>query len=127
MKARPVFLLGDGCDGYIEDILPVIQFLRAEIIASAHSPGLLDARTPNYRGVFGFGGHHTATQLLREPDVDSIVPATVNSSPGVVVPIPTLPSAAMRMRLRLSVPKSRYPVSLFQSTAFLDSSEGGDS
>ncbi|MEC9340429.1 MAG: thiamine pyrophosphate-binding protein [Pseudomonadota bacterium] len=72
-STRPVFLLGDGCDGYIEDILPVIQFLRAEIIASAHSPGLLDARTPNYRGVFGFGGHHTATQLLREPDVDSIV------------------------------------------------------
>lgn len=70
---RPVFLLGDGCDGYIADILPVIHILEGEIIASAHAPGLLDARTANYRGVFGFGGHRTATELLREPDVDTIV------------------------------------------------------
>ncbi|MDD5329224.1 MAG: thiamine pyrophosphate-binding protein [Sulfuricella sp.] len=67
---RAVFLVGGGCGEAIDGILELARMVRALLIATPDGKGYLNPRHPAYCGVFGFAGHRTASDVLREqPDL----------------------------------------------------------
>lgn len=67
---RIVFLIGNGCAEAIEAIMQLVNLTQALFVSTPDGKGLINPRHPAYRGVFGFGGHMLADQLLRsEPDL----------------------------------------------------------
>lgn len=68
--ARTVILIGHGCGEAIEAIMTLIGLTDAEFITTPDAKGFINPRHPAYRGVFGFGGHSTAEELLASnPDL----------------------------------------------------------
>jgi acetolactate synthase-1/2/3 large subunit len=68
--ARPVFLIGDGCGEAAGDIVRLAQLTGALFITTPDAKGFVNPRHPSYRGVFGFGGHASADELVRSrPDL----------------------------------------------------------
>ena len=73
-KASKVALLvGDNCGSAIESIMAFAQLTNAAIVSTPIGKGLVDAYHPQFRGVFGFGGHGSARQALEDPDVDLVL------------------------------------------------------
>lgn len=70
---KVVFVLGDGCRRAIGLILSIAAMLNAEIVSTPHGKGIISPYHPLFRGVIGFAGHRSATEVLSNPDVDSIV------------------------------------------------------
>ncbi len=67
---RPVFVIGDGCAEAIEAILKLVHITGALFVTTPDAKGFINPRHSAYRGVFGFGGHAGASDLLRsEPDL----------------------------------------------------------
>jgi acetolactate synthase-1/2/3 large subunit len=67
---RPVFLVGDGCGEATAAILKLAHLVHAPFVTTPDGKGFVNPRHPDYRGVFGFGGHASAEALLRgEPDL----------------------------------------------------------
>ena len=67
---NPVFLIGDGCGEAIEAILKLVELNDALFISTPDGKGFINPRHRAYRGVFGFGGHASADELLRsDPDL----------------------------------------------------------
>lgn len=73
-EARNVVLLIGGWCG--EAISPILQFAAlkgASVVATPDGKGLVSPRHPLFRGVFGFGGHQSAEDALRDESVDLIL------------------------------------------------------
>jgi len=67
---RPVFLIGDGCGEASAAILKLAHLTGALFVTTPDGKGFVNPRHPAYRGVFGFGGHASANELLgSEPDL----------------------------------------------------------
>lgn len=67
---RPVWLIGDGCGEAMPALMQLVQATRGLFITTPDGKGFVNARHPQYRGVFGFGGHDSARALLAsEPDL----------------------------------------------------------
>ena len=65
-----VFLIGGGCGDAIEPILELVNMTGSLFVTTPDGKGLINPRHKSYRGVFGFAGHSTAAELLRnEPDL----------------------------------------------------------
>lgn len=67
---RPVWLIGDGCGQAIEPLMQLVQRSDGYFITTPDGKGFIDPRHPRYCGVFGFGGHASANDLLgSRPDL----------------------------------------------------------
>ncbi|MFG6486053.1 thiamine pyrophosphate-binding protein [Roseateles sp. BYS78W] len=67
---QPVWLIGDGCGEAANDLMQLVQRTEGHFIATPDGKGFINPRHPRFRGVFGFGGHASAAELLRaEPDL----------------------------------------------------------
>ncbi|MCE4557595.1 thiamine pyrophosphate-binding protein [Roseateles cellulosilyticus] len=67
---RPVWLLGDGCGEAVNELMQLVQRTDGHFITTPDGKGFVNPRHPRFRGVFGFGGHDSADDLLTsEPDL----------------------------------------------------------
>lgn len=67
---RPVWLIGDGCGEAANELMQLVQRTDGHFITTPDGKGFINPRHPRYRGVFGFGGHASAAELLQgEPDL----------------------------------------------------------
>ena len=71
-SSRPVFLIGAGAAEAVDSIMSLIRLIGAPFITTPDAKGLINPYHHAYRGVFGLGGHQSATELL-ENDADLIV------------------------------------------------------
>lgn len=67
---QPVWLIGDGCSEAAADLMQLVQRTDGTFITTPDGKGFVNPRHPRFRGVFGFGGHACAAELLQgEPDL----------------------------------------------------------
>ncbi|NRF70001.1 thiamine pyrophosphate-binding protein [Aquincola sp. S2] len=67
---RPVWLIGDGCGEAIPALMQLVQLTDGHFITTPDGKGFVNPRHPRFAGVFGFGGHSTARELLASrPDL----------------------------------------------------------
>ncbi|CAM3886451.1 thiamine pyrophosphate-binding protein [Roseateles saccharophilus] len=67
---QPVWLIGDGCGDAANELMQLVQRSDGSFITTPDGKGFINPRHPRYRGVFGFGGHASAAELLQaEPDL----------------------------------------------------------
>jgi acetolactate synthase-1/2/3 large subunit len=67
---RVVFLIGAACGDAIEAIMELAELTRARFVTTPDAKGFINPLHPAYCGVFGFGGHLSATALLASaPDI----------------------------------------------------------
>jgi acetolactate synthase-1/2/3 large subunit len=71
--SRPVFLIGEGADQAIDDVMEAADAVNASVVTTPHAKGLISAYHPRNHGVFGFAGHTSADELLKDPAVDLVV------------------------------------------------------
>jgi acetolactate synthase I/II/III large subunit len=60
----PVWLIGEGCGEAANELMQLAQLSDGHFIATPDGKGLINPRHPRFRGVFGFGGHASAAELL---------------------------------------------------------------
>ena len=68
-----VLLIGGWCGEAIGSILQFAAMKAADIVTTPEGKGLVNPRHPQFRGVFGFGGHASAEAALRDDRVDLIL------------------------------------------------------
>ena len=73
-----VLLVGEGCGEAIADIMEFALLKGATVITTPHGKGLVNPYHPSYRGVFGFAGHITAEEVLRDTHVDLVLAIGTN-------------------------------------------------
>jgi acetolactate synthase-1/2/3 large subunit len=67
---RPVWLIGDGCGEAIPALMQLVQLTDGAFITTPDGKGFINPRHPRFAGVFGFGGHASAADLLASrPDM----------------------------------------------------------
>ncbi|MEO3693074.1 thiamine pyrophosphate-binding protein [Roseateles paludis] len=67
---RPVWLIGDGCGEAGSELMRLVQITEGSFVTTPDGKGFVNPRHPRFKGVFGFGGHGTAAELLSsEPDL----------------------------------------------------------
>jgi len=65
-----VFLIGGGCVEAAQQIMELVKLTGALFVTAPDGKGLINPRHRAYRGVFGFGGHRSADEvLLDQPDM----------------------------------------------------------
>ncbi|MBT8125126.1 MAG: thiamine pyrophosphate-binding protein, partial [Gammaproteobacteria bacterium] len=67
-----VFIIGEGCLHGIGSILNLAMSVHAKIVTTPHAKGLVSPYHPLFRGVLGFAGHDSATEVF-DDEVDTIV------------------------------------------------------
>lgn len=70
---KPIFLIGEEAGETIGSVLTLAMKLNAQILTTPHGKGLVSPYHPLFRGVVGFAGHHSARQVLQDPEVDLVV------------------------------------------------------
>jgi len=70
---RLAFILGEGCASAIDEVLEVATQLNVELVTTPHGKGLVSPYHPLHRGVVGFAGHETASELVNNDEVRFIV------------------------------------------------------
>lgn len=69
-----VLFLGDGCKGASEEIMRFAELLNAPIITGPMGKRWVDETHSLYRGVFGFSGHESAKEVLKNgDDIDLVI------------------------------------------------------
>jgi acetolactate synthase-1/2/3 large subunit len=63
---NPVFFIGSGATEAIDLVIKLVQITGARFITAPDAKGLINPHHEAYRGVFGFGGHASAEQCLRD-------------------------------------------------------------
>jgi acetolactate synthase I/II/III large subunit len=68
--SRIVFFIGDGAGEAVDSLMTLVDLCGALFVTTPDAKGLINPRHHAYRGVFGFGGHPSADQLLADnPDL----------------------------------------------------------
>lgn len=67
-----VFLVGAGCSSAIGSILEMASLVGASVITTCRGKGLVSSYHPQFKGVFGFAGHSSASKILTDPSVELI-------------------------------------------------------
>jgi len=70
---KVVFVLGSGSREAESLILDVAALIDALVVTTPDGKGLVSPYHPLYRGVIGFAGHASASKLLADPAVDTII------------------------------------------------------
>ncbi len=68
-----VLVIGNGCSEAIGAILELAILIDAKIVTTPDGKGLVSPYHPLFRGVVGFAGHQSATDVLLDPEVDIVV------------------------------------------------------
>ena len=68
-----VFVVGSGAINTTDIVLRTINTLNAQFVATPDAKGFINPYHHLYRGVFGFAGHETAIETLRDKSVDTII------------------------------------------------------
>jgi len=68
---RPLLLVGSGARGAAYEIRALAEKLRIPVITSPKAKGIVPEAAPYYLGVFGYGGHLSASEHIQRnrPDV----------------------------------------------------------
>jgi acetolactate synthase-1/2/3 large subunit len=61
---QPIFFIGCGAEEAIEQIMRLVEFTGALFVTTSDAKGLINPLHSSYRGVFGFGGHESATDCI---------------------------------------------------------------
>lgn len=72
-SGRVAMIIGYGCGGAAGLAMEVAAELDACVVVTPDAKGLVSAYHPRFRGVFGFGGHRTAREVLAHPAVDCVL------------------------------------------------------
>ncbi|QBQ56622.1 thiamine pyrophosphate-binding protein [Nitrosococcus wardiae] len=70
---KVVFVVGEECSEAIGTILELALLIQAEVVTTPHGKGLVSPYHPLFRGVVGFAGHLSASEVLSDPKVDAVV------------------------------------------------------
>gem|GEM_PF-61801 len=73
-----VIVMGAGCSGVAHAVVDLATLLGARIVTSIDGKGLVSSYHPLFRGVFGFAGHASAMETLRDPKVDLVLAVGTN-------------------------------------------------
>jgi len=72
-SSKIVFVLGSGSRGAESLILDVAALVNALVVTTPDGKGMVSPYHPLYRGVIGFAGHASASKLLADSEVDTII------------------------------------------------------
>ncbi|GAB2880942.1 acetolactate synthase 3 large subunit [Pseudoduganella ginsengisoli] len=75
---RAVILIGGGCANAIADIMQYVERTQSPFITTPDGVGLINPHHPLYHGVFGFGGHRSASAALADPAIAYIIAGGVS-------------------------------------------------
>jgi acetolactate synthase-1/2/3 large subunit len=70
---KVVLLIGGWCGEAIGSILLFAAMKNATFVTTPDGKGLVSPHHPQFRGVFGFGGHACADAALKDPEVDLVL------------------------------------------------------
>ncbi|MET1253630.1 thiamine pyrophosphate-binding protein [Aliikangiella maris] len=70
---RVALYLGRGCGAAIEQIMEFAELTRSPIITGPAGKRWINGFHPLYRGVFGFAGHQSAEQTIRDKTIDLLL------------------------------------------------------
>ena len=70
-----VLFIGDGCKGASQEIMTFAELIDAPFLTGPMGKRWVDETHPLYRGVFGFSGHESAQELIRDQEgkVDLVI------------------------------------------------------
>lgn len=68
-----VFVIGEGASEAIGSVLTAALLLKAKIVTTPHGKGLVSPYHPLFFGVVGFAGHRSAVDVLKDPELDSVL------------------------------------------------------
>lgn len=63
--SKPVFFIGSGAGEAIDNIIRLAEKTGALFVTTPDAKGLINPMHSAYRGVFGFGGHDSATDCIK--------------------------------------------------------------
>ncbi|ABA57767.1 Acetolactate synthase large subunit [Nitrosococcus oceani ATCC 19707] len=70
---KVVFVVGEDCREAIDAILDLAFLIQSDVVTTPHGKGLVSPYHPLFRGVIGFAGHRSASEILSDPEVDTVV------------------------------------------------------
>lgn len=73
-----IFVIGGGCSEAVGALLQYVNQVGATFVTTPDGKGLVNPRHPQFRGVFGFGGHIEAETALRDPLLDLVIVVGAN-------------------------------------------------
>ncbi|GGF34365.1 acetolactate synthase [Halobacillus andaensis] len=79
-SSKGFIFAGQGVRGAVPHLLELAELLKWPIITSPQAKGLIPDDHPLRKGIFGFAGHESASELINEGDYDTIL--VVGSSLG---------------------------------------------
>lgn len=65
---KVALFIGDGCKDASEEIMRFAEMINAPFVTGPMGKRWVNEKHPLYRGVFGFGGHESAKDLLQDKD-----------------------------------------------------------
>ncbi len=68
-----VFVIGEGASEAIGSVLTAALLLKAKLVTTPHGKGLVSPYHPLFFGVVGFAGHSSAVDVLKDPELDTVV------------------------------------------------------
>jgi len=68
-----IIVIGEGCVNAIGHILEFARIHNTTIITTPQGKGLVSSYHPQFKGVFGVGGHQSANKELLNPSVDLVL------------------------------------------------------
>ena len=70
---EPVFVIGNRCADAIGNILELCLLLKASVLTTPQGKGLVSSYHPQLKGVFGFAGHDSANEILKNKSTDLVI------------------------------------------------------
>ena len=70
---RVVVLIGSGCGESIDLVIELVERMGAVFVVTPDAKGFISPRHPSYLGVFGFAGHASATEAMKDKSVGLIL------------------------------------------------------
>ncbi|MCH9699288.1 MAG: thiamine pyrophosphate-binding protein [Gammaproteobacteria bacterium] len=77
-KNNIVFVIGPDCSQAVAKILELAKRIDAKVVTTPDGKGLVSPYHPLYRGVTGFAGHDSASELLSDSETELIVAIGTN-------------------------------------------------
>lgn len=70
---RVALFLGKGCGPAIEEIMEFAELTRAPIMTGPAGKRWINGFHPLYRGVYGFAGHQSALETMKDETIDLVI------------------------------------------------------
>lgn len=70
---KVTFVVGEGCAGAITQLLDLVELQNWLVVTTPMAKGLISDFHPQYRGVFGLGGHESAREALLPENAEYVV------------------------------------------------------